>query len=129
MLYFPLKPEAGVGRIEGDFTAAEFVRREVHHVTETTSWTILCPCCEATIIIDSQTGAIISHEEKAKPLASFEEMAKQMERQKQVRDQMFAQELGSMKDRERLLEEKFREAFKRAESEKDKPYVNPMDID
>ena len=98
-------------------------------MTETTSWTVLCPCCEATIIIDSQTGAIISHEEKAKPLASFEEMAKQMERQKQVRDQMFAQELGSMKDRERLLEEKFREAFKRAESEKDKPYINPMDID
>ena len=98
-------------------------------MSETNKWTVICPCCEATIVVDAQTGAIISHEEKAKPLASFEEMAKQMERQKQVRDQVFSQELGSLKDRERILEEKFREAFKRAESEKDKPYINPLDID
>ena len=98
-------------------------------MAETKSWTVICPCCEATIVVDAQTGVIISHEEKAKPLASFEEMAKQLERQKQVRDQMFAQELSSHKDRDRILEEKFREAFKRAESEKDKPYINPLDID
>ena len=98
-------------------------------MTETKSWTVLCPCCEATLVVDAQTGAIISHQEKAKPLASFEEMAKQMERQKQLREQVFAQELGSQKDRERILEEKFREAFKRAEGEKDKPYINPLDMD
>lgn len=98
-------------------------------MTDTTRWTVLCPCCEATIVVDAQTGAIISHQEKAKPLASFEEMAKQMEQKKQLREQVFSQELGSLKDRERILEEKFREAFKRAESEKDKPYINPLDID
>ena len=98
-------------------------------MTETKRWTVVCPCCEATIVVDAQTGAIISHQEKAKPLASFEEMARQMERQKQLREQVFSQELGSQKDRERILEEKFREAFKRAEGEKDKPYVNPLDMD
>ena len=98
-------------------------------MSETTRWTILCPCCEATIIVDAQTGAIISHQEKAKPLASFEEMAKDLERQKKVREQVFSQELGSLKDRERLLEEKFREAMKRAEKDKDTPYRNPLDID
>ena len=98
-------------------------------MTEKKSWTVVCPCCEATMVVDAQTGAIISHQEKAKPLASFEEMAKQMERQKQLREQVFSQELGSQKDRERILEEKFREAFKRAEGEKDKPYVNPLDMD
>ena len=98
-------------------------------MTETKSWTVICPCCEATLVVDAQTGAIISHQEKAKPLASFEEMAKQMERQKQLREQVFSQELGSQKDRERILEEKFREALKRAEKDKDKPYINPLDID
>lgn len=98
-------------------------------MSETKSWTVICPGCEATIVVDAQTGAIISHEKKAEPLASFEEMAKQMEKQKQLRDQMFAQELGSHKDRDRLLEEKFREALKRAEGEKDKPYINPLDMD
>ena len=99
-------------------------------MTETTRWTIICPCCEATLSIDAQTGAIISHQEKARPLASFEEMAKDLERQKQTREQVFAQELGSLKDRERILEEKFREALKRAEKDKDNtPYRNPLDID
>jgi len=98
-------------------------------MTDNARYTIICPCCEAAIIIDAQTGAIISHEEKTKPLASFEDMVKGLDKQKQQREQIFQQELGSMKDRERLLEEKFREAMKRAEKEKDKPWVNPLDVD
>ena len=98
-------------------------------MADSTQFTILCPCCEARLVIDAQTGTLISHEEKAKPLASFEEMAKGMEKQKQLRDQLFSQELGSMKDRERLLEEKFRDAMKRAEKDKDKPMINPLDLD
>lgn len=92
-------------------------------------FTIICPCCEATLTIDAHTGALISHEQKTKPTASFDEMRKDLDRQKQVRDQIFAQELGSMKDRERLLEEKFRDAMKRAEKEGDKPYRSPLDLD
>jgi ribosome-associated translation inhibitor RaiA len=102
---------------------------EVATVTERERFTLICPCCESTLTIDAQTGALISHEEKAKPVASFEEMAKDLERQKQVRESIFAQELGSQKDRERLLEEKFREAMKRADKDKDKPYRNPLDMD
>lgn len=92
-------------------------------------FTLICPCCEATLIVDAETGALISHEEKAKPVASFEEMAKGMEKQKALREQIFAQELGSLKDRERLLEEKFREAMKRADKETGTPYRNPLDLD
>lgn len=92
-------------------------------------WTVVCPCCEATLIIDAQTGAIISHEEKSKPLASFEEMARELEKQKQRREQIFQQELGSLRERERVLEEKFREAMKRAEKRGEEPLVNPLDLD
>ena len=92
-------------------------------------FTIICPCCEATLTVDAQTGVIISHEERAKPLASFDEMVKGLDKQKQMREQIFAQELSSMKDRDRILEEKFQEAMKRAEKDKDKPYRNPLDID
>ena len=92
-------------------------------------FTLICPCCDATLIIDAQTGSIISHEEKTKPIGSFEEMSKGMVKQKQTRDQIFAQELGSHKDRERILDEKFREALKRADKDKDLPYRNPLDMD
>jgi hypothetical protein len=103
--------------------------RSINAVTDTLRFTLICPCCEATIIIDSHTGAIISHEEKSKPLASFEDMAKDLDKQKQIRDQIFSQELSSIKDRERILEEKFREAMKRADKDKGKPFKNPLDVD
>jgi hypothetical protein len=45
-----------------------------------------------------------------------------------MREQIFSQELSSMKDRDRILEEKFQEAKKRAEKD-NKPYRNPLDID
>ena len=92
-------------------------------------FTIICPCCEATLTIDAHTGAILSHEEKEKPLASFDDMVKDLDKQKATREQIFSQELSSMKDRGRLLEEKFQEARKRAEKDKDKVYRNPMDLD
>jgi predicted amidophosphoribosyltransferase len=98
-------------------------------MADTTRFTLICPCCEATLTIDAQTGALLSHEEKSKPVASFDEMLKGLDKQKQMREQIFQQELGSQKDRERLLEEKFQEAMKRAEKDKDKPFINPMDVD
>ena len=98
-------------------------------MADTSRFTIICPCCEATLAIDAQTGALISHEEKTKPLASFDEMVKGLDKQKQMREQIFAQELSSMKDRDRILEEKFQEAKRRAEKDRDKPFINPMDID
>jgi hypothetical protein len=98
-------------------------------MTDNGRFTIICPCCESTLNVDAQTGVLISHEEKAKAVASFDEMVKGLDKQKQMREQIFAQELNSMKDRDRILQEKFQEAMKRAEKDKDKPYVNPMDID
>ncbi len=91
--------------------------------------TIICPCCDATLIVDSQTGAILSHEEKKKVVGSFEDLKNDLSKKSETRDQIFAQEMSSMKDRERLLEEKFQEALKRADKDSDKPFRNPLDMD
>jgi hypothetical protein len=91
-------------------------------------FTIVCPCCEATLNVDAETGALLSHEEKTKPLGSFEDMVKDLDKQKQTREQIFAQEMTSFKDRSRLLEEKFQEAKKKAEKDT-KVYRNPLDLD
>ena len=92
-------------------------------------FTIICPCCEATLTIDAQTGAVLAHEEKAKKLSSFEELQQNLHKQKENRENIFAQEMSSQKDRERILEEKFKEAMKRAEGEHGKPFKNPLDMD
>ncbi|MGH9819229.1 MAG: 2-nitropropane dioxygenase, partial [Pyrinomonadaceae bacterium] len=86
-------------------------------------------CCEANLTVDAQTGAIISHEEKKKAHGSFEELAGQLTKQKETREQIFAQEMSSMKDRERLLEEKFKEALKKADTDSTTPFRNPLDLD
>lgn len=92
-------------------------------------FTIICPCCEATLTIDAQTGATLAHEEKAKKLGSFEDLKHDLDKQKEARENLFAQEKQAQKDRTRILEEKFQEALKRADTDSDKPFVNPLDLD
>lgn len=92
-------------------------------------FSVKCPCCEAVLAIDAQTGAVVGHEEKAKKLSSFEELKSELDKQKDLREQLFAQEMSSVKDRERLLEEKFQEALKRKDDDKNMPFKNPLDLD
>lgn len=96
---------------------------------ENKNFVLICPCCEANLIVDAQTGAVLSHEEKKKTLGSFDEMVKGLDKQKETREKLFAQELSAQKDRERLLAEKFQNAFKRADETKDQPFINPLDLD
>jgi len=54
-------------------------------------FSIICPCCEAALTIDAQTGAILAHEEKTKKLGSFEDLKSDLDKQKQLRENVFAQ--------------------------------------
>lgn len=90
---------------------------------------VICPCCEATLMIDGLTGAIISHEEKEIVLSSFEDLQSDLDKQKERREQLFAQEQEAQKDRKRILDEKFQEAFKKADKDSDEPFKNPLDFD
>ena len=92
-------------------------------------YSIICPCCDATLTVDAETGALLAHEEKKKVLGSFEDLQSELNKQKELRENKFAQEMSSMKDRERLLDEKFKEAIKRADLDSDIPYKNPLDLD
>lgn len=95
----------------------------------TKKFSIICPCCEANLTVDAETGAILAHEEKAKKIGSFEDLKNNLEKQKDLRENLFAQEMFSQKDRERILEEKFQAALKRAGTDSDKPFRNPLDLD
>ena len=92
-------------------------------------YSVTCPCCEATLTVDANTGALLAHEAKKKITGSFEDLKGEISKQKELREQIFAQEMSSMKDRERLLDEKFKEALKRADTDTGKPFKNPLDLD
>jgi hypothetical protein len=90
---------------------------------------VICPCCDATLTIDASTGSLLAHAEKKKALGSFEDLKGELHKQKELRDQIFAQEMSSQRDRERILAEKFAEAMKRADIDSDVPFKNPLDMD
>ena len=115
VIIHPLKPGRTLGR-------------DLKLMNDSSRFTIICPCCDATLNIDAETGALLSHEEKHKPVGSFEDMVKDLDKQKLTREQIFAQEMNSHKDRGRLLEEKFQEAKKKAEKDT-RVYRNPLDLD
>ena len=69
------------------------------------------------------------HTWSKKVLGSFEDLKGELSKQKDMRDQLFAQEMSSVKDRERLLDEKFKEALKRADKDTGIPFRNPLDMD
>ena len=91
---------------------------------------IVCPCCEATIVVDRLSGEVLLHKAKETrgPGGSLESMVKGLETQRSEAAKRFERQLESQKDRSRILEEKFREALERAEKSTEK-HVNPLDLD
>ncbi len=92
-------------------------------------FSVICPCCEMTLTIDAVTGALLASEEKTKTHGTFEDLKGELDKQKNLREQLFVQESQAQKDRSRILEEKFQEAKKRAEGDIGKPFKNPLDLD
>jgi len=102
-------------------------------MTKTRSLTIRCPDCDAHLVIDAATGEILAHRAAKQPLAGgkdFETLLEDLDRDKDQAEEVFAQEMAAMKDRDRLLEEKFKQAMERAKEESDDaPPPRPFDLD
>ena len=91
---------------------------------------IICPCCQATIVVDGVSGEILLHKEKpGRTGKSFEEMVTDLAASKSEMEKKFEKGIESQRDRARILEERFKEAMKRAEKEPTTRPVNPMDLD
>ena len=90
---------------------------------------IVCPCCEAFIVVDRLSGEVLLHKAKEKKAGgSLESMVAGLDAQKSEMEKKFEREIAGQKDRSRILEEKFKEAMERAEKS-EKPLINPMDLD
>ena len=91
---------------------------------------IVCPCCEATLVIDRLTGEVLLHKAKETKAGglSLDAMVSNLEAQKSEMARRFERNIESQKDRGRILEERFKEALERAEKSDTKP-VNPFDYD
>ncbi len=91
--------------------------------------TVVCPCCEAKIILDQLTGAVLAHQEPdSGPAKTFEQAAADEKNKRQEAADRFSQAFHEHEHREEILEKKFEEAVKRAEND-DKPPPHPFEFD
>ncbi|KAB2961833.1 MAG: hypothetical protein F9K16_10780 [Thermoanaerobaculia bacterium] len=101
-------------------------------MAETRKLTVRCPDCAAELVVDAETGTILSHRTPKAPLAgghSFDSLFAELDSGKARAEELFEREKAALADRDRLLDEKFREALKRAEEEPDLPPKRPFDLD
>jgi hypothetical protein len=102
-------------------------------MSETRKLTVKCPDCDSDLVVDASTGAVLSHRKAKQPIAGgkdFDSLLKGLDEEKSRAEDIFQREVAAMKDRDRLLEEKFREAMRRAEEEPDEgPPRRPFDLD
>lgn len=102
-------------------------------MNETRKLTVRCPDCDSDLVIDAATGEVLSHRKAKQPLAGgkdFDSLFQGLEKEKARASDVFDREMSAMKDRDRLLEEKFREALRRAEEDPEPgPPRRPFDLD
>lgn len=92
-----------------------------------------CPDCNSHLVVDSATGEVLSHRLPEAPPAEgkdLEALLGDLDQQKEQAEDIFAREMEALKDQDRLLEDKFEQALKRAEEEPDEgPPIRPFDLD
>jgi hypothetical protein len=98
----------------------------------TASFTVTCPCCEATLTIDPELGAVVAHDAPPRKHtvsdidAAFDVMkSKSAEREERFRREMEARASGQ---KSKLLDRMFQEGLKKAKDSPDPP-IKPIDLD
>jgi hypothetical protein len=84
---------------------------------------VQCPCCEAILKIDPETGAVIAHTVHEKPLP-IQDLAVEVAKLKGEgarREEVFRKQFEAEKSHGKVLEKKFDELFKRAKENPDTP--------
>jgi len=88
---------------------------------------VKCPCCDATLTVDSSSGNVLFTEKPRKKGLSFEDAIQDLQREKETADDRFKDAFEKESTRLKSIEGKFQEALKRKDELDDA--VNPLDFD
>lgn len=91
---------------------------------------VLCPCCHATIVIDTNLRRIVSHHEPERgDKPKLDDAASILEAQAARREAMFEQSLEAEQGRDDALTKRFEEALRQAKREPVTKPVRDLDLD
>lgn len=95
--------------------------------------TVICPDCGTDLTVDLATGQVLFHKPAQRQPAGgkdLDQLLAGLDDSKKRATEVFQREMSALEDRDRLMEEKFREAVRRAEDdpESETP-LRPWDLD
>lgn len=91
--------------------------------------TVTCPCCDATLTIDPALSAVLDHKLPVRPqmAVQLKDAVKLVKEEATRRDEKYQKIAEAEKNKSKVLEAKFQELFKKA---KEEPITKPLkDID
>ena len=90
---------------------------------------VICPCCEAALKVDPETGSVVWADRKKAPPKDFDDLVNRVASHKSVLDEKFARSVENTRHASRILDKKFEEARKRAEADPTSKPPHPFDND
>jgi hypothetical protein len=90
---------------------------------------ITCPCCEAMLKVDPETGSVVWVDRKKEPAKDFDDLVSRVASQKSLVAEKFARSVEHTKKAHEILDKKFEEARKRAALNPNERPPNPFDND
>ena len=91
---------------------------------------VTCPCCQTTIVIDTNLGRVVSHAEPENPnKPELSEAQRILTEQAARREAIFQQSVESEKTRGDALSRRFEEALKQAKQEPITKPTRDFDLD
>ncbi len=106
---------------------------KVGPVSEDGKLSLRCPECGCDLVIDRATGEVLHHRSVKEPIAGgqdFDSLFADLDASKERADEVFDREVEAYRDRDRLLEEKFKEAVEKAKESPDEELPpRPWELD
>lgn len=95
---------------------------------------LLCPDCQAEIVVDSKSGQVLYHESKiseedSPKKKSIQDLLREMEDKKKEAASRFEEEKEALKNRSEYLEKKFEEIKEHVDTSDEAPPPHPFDYD
>ncbi len=90
---------------------------------------VACPCCAATMVVDAESGEVLTHEAPKRDIAkSFDDAMSSVRDGSKRREDAFSKAFERTKSLDDVLSKKFEEAQKKAAEDTSKPH-NPLDFE
>ena len=88
---------------------------------------VTCPCCDALLKVDPETGAVVWVDKKKAPARNFDDLVDRVRSQKSVLDEKFQRSVNQTRNQREILDKKFEEAKRRAAEDPSARPPHPFD--